>query len=58
MLSNLPPVNPTRTQEEKQEQTFTFSSQEQSSVFIQPVISEVQQAYAASSAGTLPLSLS
>jgi hypothetical protein len=55
VLPNLPPVNPTRTQEEKQEQTFTFSSQEQSSVFIQPVISEVQQAYAASSAGTLPL---
>jgi hypothetical protein len=64
-LPNLPPVNPTRVQEEKQEQLFTFSSQEQPSVFVQSVTSpdiqqtyipvEIQQAYAPPSITTLPL---
>ena len=55
-LPNLPPVNPTRVQEEKQEQSFTFSSQEQPSVFVQPVAPlDIQQAYSAPSVVTLPL---
>jgi hypothetical protein len=55
-LPNLPPVNPTRVQEEKQEQSFTLSSQEQPSVFVQPVAPpDIQQAYAPPSITTLPL---
>jgi hypothetical protein len=55
-LPNLPPVNPTRIQEEKQEQSLTFSSQEQPSVFVQPIAPpDIQQAYAAPSIVTLPL---
>jgi len=55
-LPNLPPVNPTRVQEEKQEQAFTFNSQEQPLVFVQPVAPpDIQQAYAPPSITTLPL---
>jgi hypothetical protein len=55
-LPYLPPVNPTRVQEEKQEQSFTFNSQEQPSVFVQPVAPpDIQQAYTPPSITTLPL---
>ena len=64
-LPNLPPVNLTKVQEENKEQSFTFSSQEQPSVFVQPVAPpeiqqiyipiEIQQAYAPPSIATLPL---
>ncbi len=56
VVPSLPPVNTTRVQEEKQEQSLTFSSQEQPQVFVQPVAPpEIQQAYAPPSITTLPL---
>jgi hypothetical protein len=55
-LPSLPPVNQTRVQEEKQELPFTFSSQETTQVFVQPVATpEIQQAYTPPSIATLPL---
>jgi hypothetical protein len=56
VVPSLPPVNTTRIQEEKQEQTFTFSNQEQPQVFVQPVAPpDIQQAYVAPSITTLQL---
>ena len=55
VVPTLPPVNPIRAQEEKQDQAFTFSNQEQLQVFTQPTPPEIQQAYASPSATTLPL---
>lgn len=55
VLPNLPPTNPTRVQE-KQEESFKFSSQESTQVFVQPVTApEIQQAYAPPAITTLPL---
>jgi hypothetical protein len=45
VLPNLPPTNPTRVQE-KQEESFKFSNQESTQIFVQPVAApEIQQAY-------------
>jgi len=56
VVPTLPPINPIRIQEEKQEQSFTLSNQEQPSVFVQPVTPpDIQQAYAPPSITTLPL---
>jgi hypothetical protein len=55
-LPNLPPVNPTRIQEEKQEQSLTFNNQESQQISVQPVASpDIQQAYVPPSITTLPL---
>jgi hypothetical protein len=54
-LPNLPPTNPTRIQE-KQEESFKFSSQESTQVFVQSVPApEIQQAYAPPTIVSLPL---
>ena len=56
VVPSLPPVNTIRTQEEKQEQSYTSSNQEQPQVFVQPVAQpDIQQAYAPPSITTLPL---
>ena len=54
-LPTLPPTNPTRVQE-TQEESFKFSSQESTQVFVQPVPApEIQQAYAPPAITALPL---
>ena len=54
-LPTLPPTNPTRVQE-KQEESFKFSSQESIQVFVQPVATpEIQQAYSPPTIVSLPL---
>jgi hypothetical protein len=54
-LPTLPPTNPTRVQE-TQEESFKFSSQELTQVFVQPVPAlEIQQAYASPAITALPL---
>jgi len=54
-LPTLPPTNTTRVQE-KQEESFKFSSQESTQVFVQPVTtSEIQQAYTPPTIVSLPL---
>ena len=56
VVPSLPPVNTIRTQEEKQEQSYTSSNQEQPQVFVQPVAQpDIQQAYAPPSITTLPI---
>ena len=56
-LPTLPPTNPTRVQE-KQEESFKFSSQESIQVFVQPVATpEIQQAYSPPTIVSLPLPL-
>jgi len=55
VLSTLPPTNPTKVQE-TQEESFKFSSQESTQVFVQPVIApETQQAYTPPIVVSLPL---
>jgi hypothetical protein len=57
-LPTLPPTNPTRVQE-KQEESFKFSSQESIQVFVQPVATpEIQQAYSPPTIVSLPLQAS
>jgi hypothetical protein len=57
-LPTLPPTNPTRIQE-KQEESFKFSSQESIQVFVQPVTTpEIQQAYSPPTIVSLPLQAS
>jgi hypothetical protein len=54
-LPTLPPTNPTRVQE-TQEESFKFSSQESTQVFVQLVPApEIQQAYAPPAITALPL---
>jgi hypothetical protein len=56
VIPSLPPVNTIRIQEEKQEQSYTSSNQEQPQVFVQPVAQpDIQQAYVPPSITTLPL---
>lgn len=55
IVPTLPPVNPTRVQEEKQEKLIS-NDQESQQVFVQPVsVPEIQQAYAPPSITTIPL---
>jgi hypothetical protein len=55
VLPTLPPTNPTRVQE-TQKESFKFSSQESTQVFVQPVTApEIQQAYAPPAITALPL---
>ena len=54
-IPTLPPTNPTRVQE-TQEESFKFSSQESTQVFVQSVVApEIQQAYAPPAITALPL---
>jgi len=57
-LPTLPPINQTKVQE-KQEESFKFSNQESTQVFVQPVVApEIQQAYAPPVITALPLQTS